>query len=81
MKPPSNRTRVCVADTVMSDADRVPLVAIATPVYNGAEYLADTMACVQAQTYPNLVHCVLDNARYLTLHPRSLLASRAVEFP
>ena len=62
MKPPSNRTRVCVADTVMSDADRVPLVAIATPVYNGAEYLADTMACVQAQTYPNLVHCVLDNA-------------------
>jgi len=45
----------------MSDS-RVPLVAIATPVYNGARFLADTMECVQAQTYPNLVHCVLDNA-------------------
>ena len=39
-----------------------PLVAIATPVYNGGRFLAETMACVQAQTYPNLVHCVLDNA-------------------
>lgn len=39
-----------------------PLVAIATPVYNGAPFLAETMACVQAQTYPNIVHCVLDNA-------------------
>ncbi|MCS0501273.1 glycosyltransferase family 2 protein [Ancylobacter mangrovi] len=40
----------------------VPLVAIATPVYNGARFLDETMACVQAQTYPRLVHCVLDNA-------------------
>jgi glycosyltransferase involved in cell wall biosynthesis len=39
-----------------------PLVAIVTPVYNGARYLAETMECVQAQTYPNLVHAVLDNA-------------------
>lgn len=39
-----------------------PLVAIATPVYNGARFLAETMACVQAQSYPNIVHCVLDNA-------------------
>lgn len=39
-----------------------PLVAIATPVYNGERFLAETMACVQAQTYPNLVHCILDNA-------------------
>ncbi|MES1156703.1 MAG: glycosyltransferase family 2 protein [Alphaproteobacteria bacterium] len=39
-----------------------PLVAIITPVYNGADYLAETMDCVQAQTYPNLVHVVLDNA-------------------
>ncbi len=39
-----------------------PLVAVLTPVYNGAKYLAETMACVQAQTYPNLVHVVLDNA-------------------
>lgn len=39
-----------------------PLVAIVTPVYNGAQYLAETMECVQAQTYPNIVHYVLDNA-------------------
>lgn len=39
-----------------------PLVAIVTPVYNGEKYLADTMACVQALNYPNLVHVVLDNA-------------------
>lgn len=39
-----------------------PLVAVVTPVYNGAKYLAETMACVQAQTYPNLVHVLRDNA-------------------
>jgi glycosyltransferase involved in cell wall biosynthesis len=39
-----------------------PLVAIVTPIYNGADFLAETMACVQAQTYPNLVHVLLDNA-------------------
>jgi glycosyltransferase involved in cell wall biosynthesis len=39
-----------------------PLVAIFTPVYNGARFLEETMACVQAQTYPKLVHVVLDNA-------------------
>jgi glycosyltransferase involved in cell wall biosynthesis len=41
---------------------QLPLVAIATPVYNGGQFLEEAMACVQAQTYPNLVHCVLDNA-------------------
>jgi polysaccharide pyruvyl transferase WcaK-like protein/glycosyltransferase involved in cell wall biosynthesis len=39
-----------------------PLVAIVTPVYNGNPWLARTLASVQAQTYPNLVHVVLDNA-------------------
>lgn len=39
-----------------------PLVAIVTPVYNGEAYLADTMMCVQALDYPNLVHVILDNA-------------------
>lgn len=39
-----------------------PLVAIVTPVYNGGPYLRETCASVQAQTYPNLVHFVLDNA-------------------
>ncbi len=40
----------------------LPLVAVITPVYNGGRFLAETMDCVQAQTYPNLVHVVLDNA-------------------
>lgn len=39
-----------------------PLVAIVTPVYNGAEFLRAAMESVQAQTYPNLIHVVLDNA-------------------
>ena len=40
----------------------LPLVVIATPVYNGAPFLTEAMACVQEQTYQNLVHCILDNA-------------------
>lgn len=39
-----------------------PLVAIVTPVYNGAAFLAETMDAVQAQSYPNLLHIVQDNA-------------------
>lgn len=39
-----------------------PLVVIATPVYNGEAFLRETMESVQAQTYPNLVHLVIDNA-------------------
>jgi glycosyltransferase involved in cell wall biosynthesis len=39
-----------------------PLVAVVTPVYNGEKYLQETMDSVQAQTYPNLIHVVLDNA-------------------
>jgi glycosyltransferase involved in cell wall biosynthesis len=42
--------------------ESVPLVAIVTPVFNGAKYLAETMESVQALTYPRLVHIVLDNA-------------------
>ncbi|MEO0882584.1 MAG: glycosyltransferase family A protein [Pseudomonadota bacterium] len=39
-----------------------PLIVIVTPTFNGAAYLAEAMASVQAQTYPNLLHVVLDNA-------------------
>jgi len=42
--------------------DVCPLVAVVTPVYNGEKYLQETIDSVQAQTYPNLVHVVLDNA-------------------
>lgn len=40
----------------------LPLVAVVTPVYNGARFLADVMESVQAQTYANVVHILLDNA-------------------
>jgi glycosyltransferase involved in cell wall biosynthesis len=48
--------------TAPSEAPSLPLVAIVTPVYNGAAYLRETMDAVRTQTYPNLVHIVLDNA-------------------
>jgi glycosyltransferase involved in cell wall biosynthesis len=41
---------------------KLPTVAVITPVYNGERFLRETMLSVQAQTYPNLVHFVLDNA-------------------
>lgn len=41
--------------------EKTPLVAVVTPTYNGSRYLADTLASVQEQTWPNLVHVVLDN--------------------
>lgn len=46
----------------MCSSSEFPLVAIVTPVYNGEVYLAETMMCVQALDYPNLVHVILDNA-------------------
>ena len=39
-----------------------PLVVIVTPTYNGGRFLRETMDSVQAQTYPNVIHLVLDNA-------------------
>ncbi len=39
-----------------------PLVVVVTPVYNGAEFLREAMLAVQAQTYSNLRHLVIDNA-------------------
>ncbi|MEG8058562.1 glycosyltransferase family 2 protein [Sphingomonas sp. 22L2VL55-3] len=40
----------------------LPLVAIVTPVLNGEAFLQAAMDSVQAQTYPNIIHIVLDNA-------------------
>ncbi|WP_181705719.1 glycosyltransferase family A protein [Chthonobacter rhizosphaerae] len=39
-----------------------PLVAVVTPVRNGAPHLAETLESVQAQDYPSLLHVLLDNA-------------------
>lgn len=40
----------------------LPLVAVVTPAYNGSPWLERTIRSVQQQTYPNLVHVILDNA-------------------
>lgn len=45
----------------MHDAG-LPLTVVVTPVYNGEAFLSAAMESVQAQTYPNLLHLVLDNA-------------------
>ena len=42
--------------------EKLPLVAVITPVYNGGKYLLEIMNCAQTQSFPNLVHVVLDNA-------------------
>ena len=38
----------------------LPLVTIVTPALNQARMLADCLACVAAQTYPNIEHIVVD---------------------
>jgi glycosyltransferase involved in cell wall biosynthesis len=42
-------------------ADSLPLVAILTPVYNGAEYLRDCIESVLRQTYRNWVYFIVNN--------------------
>lgn len=43
-------------------AQERPLVVIVTPVYNGGAYLEATMEAVQRQTWPNLLHILLNNS-------------------
>jgi glycosyltransferase involved in cell wall biosynthesis len=43
----------------MSDS---PLISVVTPVYNGADYLAECVESVLAQTYENWVYAIVDNA-------------------
>jgi len=38
----------------------LPLVSIVTPVRNGARFLAETLASVQGQDYPEVEHIVVD---------------------
>jgi glycosyltransferase involved in cell wall biosynthesis len=59
----------------MTEINSCPLVAVVTPVYNGSPYLERTLACVQSQTYPNIVHVVLDNA---STDDTSAIISRAL---
>jgi glycosyltransferase involved in cell wall biosynthesis len=42
-------------------ADGLPLVSVATPVYNGEKYLAECIESVLAQTYQNWEYVVVNN--------------------
>jgi glycosyltransferase involved in cell wall biosynthesis len=43
------------------DATSQPLVSIVTPVYNGAEYLAECIESILAQTYQNWEYTIVNN--------------------
>lgn len=45
-----------------SDDSNHPLVSVITPVYNGAEFLAECVESVLKQTYSNWVYTIVDNA-------------------
>jgi glycosyltransferase involved in cell wall biosynthesis len=49
-------------ESAASGMSAEPLVGIATPVYNGAEYLAECIESVLAQTHTNFEYVVVDNA-------------------
>lgn len=46
----------------MQNDPSLPLAVVVTPVYNGETYLRETMESVQAQTYGNTLHLVINNA-------------------
>jgi len=46
----------------MTSSGHHPLVTVITPAYNVEAYLRETMDSVQAQTWPNLIHLVIENA-------------------
>jgi glycosyltransferase involved in cell wall biosynthesis len=43
------------------NAARLPLVSVLTPVYNGADHLAECVESVRAQTYPHWDYTIVDN--------------------
>ena len=50
------------SEVSLSASASTPIVAIATPVYNGVHHIAETMQCAQSQAWPHIVHCIRGNA-------------------
>ena len=88
-RPPRGASRR-PADVVSGAVRKVPppvmnarselLVSVVTPVYNGAETLAECIESVLAQTYPNLEYIITNNCSTdATLRDREFL--RAPRIP
>lgn len=51
-----------MAESLVTLAERSPVVSVVTPVYNGARYLRECMESVLAQTFNDWEYVLLDNA-------------------
>jgi glycosyltransferase involved in cell wall biosynthesis len=45
----------------VGSADRVPLISVIIPVYNGEKYLAECLNSIAAQNYPNMELVIIDD--------------------
>ena len=53
----------------MTDASIVPTISVCIPTYNGAAFLADTLASVAAQTFADFEVLIVGMARPTTRCP------------
>lgn len=58
----------------MSECPR-PLVTVITPTFNRADYILETIESIQAQSYPNIEHIVVDDGS--SDHTQEVLAGAA----
>ena len=47
---------------MLAKGPHLPKISIITTTYNSAKTLADTIKCIQQQTYPNIEHILIDGA-------------------
>jgi glycosyltransferase involved in cell wall biosynthesis len=56
-----NKSAVDSSMKIDLQESKAPLVSIITPVYNAARWLPETLACVQAQTFADWEHILIDD--------------------